>query len=432
MTMTGTLTRIQPPILEWEMEGVSLGEGVLVEGRRAEVIGIQHGKVRGVLFDDPRGLRLGARVEAVGPLRLRLSPSQKSGVLDFMGAPLDGWELASDVEDWQVHRAPPSWLTRPRVSEVWVTGTRSLDSLLTMGRGQRVLCMGARGTGMKTALAKVARESLVDTVVWASIGDDGAEIRALVEQDLLLERPGRSLVVAAGAEQSAAARWQAGQTALAVAEYFREQGEHVLLVMDCVGQWMQAFRELTAELGGKVEASGLGPLPLWLARLGPAARGSISAMLSLRLESDSWKENDLALALDARLEGRILFSRRMAQRTVYPSVDILESVSRSLTQLADRDHLRRAGSVRAWLARAEEHRDAIDSGQIQRGRDKDLDEAIDKQEPIGVFLRQMVFDPSSWDETMLDLQKLVAGDLFQPEPILKVWNCKAGDDVTAP
>ena len=414
-TTTGTLRSLHPPLIDCDLNQVALGDALRVGHCRAEVVGVKPGQAQAVLFDDPRGLALGEPVEVLGPMQLQMHPGLRGRVLDALGQPCDGGKPGRVEEDeavaWPVHRRPSPWVNRPDLPGVLVTGTRVIDGLLTLGQGQRLAWMGSAGCGSLCALAKLARECSADVVVWACIGYHGHQMQTFLEKDLGEQGRQRCLLVAGGADETAAARLQAGYTALAAAEYFRDRGQHVVLILDSLRPWLQAWHELAQQRGQWLPPtrSNLGPLPTWLARCGPGSVGSITALVHLQLEADYWKEDELALALDACLEGRVVLSRRMADRLVYPAFDLLVSISRQFTCLTQREQQRKVVSVRDWLGLYEGHREALESGLIQKGQNPPLDRADERQEAILRFFGQDLFTPSDWHETLEALHQLVRG-----------------------
>lgn len=376
-----------------------------------EVVGFRQDLVLLMPFGDVSGLAPGALVEATGAsLSVDVGQGLLGRVIDGLGRPID--DLGDFFTDVRVpiHREPPSPLTRPLIESVMTTGVRVIDGLLTLGRGQRIGLFAGSGVGKSTLLGMIARNSDADINVIALIGERGREVRAFIERDLgqALER---SVVVVATSDQPPLTRIKGAFVATAIAEYFRDQGKNVTLMMDSVTRFAMALREQGLAIGEPPTARGYTPsvfaaLPKLLERAGTAARGSITGIYTVLVDGDDLQD-PIADAVRGILDGHIVLSRDLANRGHFPSVDPLQSVSRLMNDIAPALQRKAAARVRSWLAAKRDAEDLIRIGAYQRGSDYLVDEALDAERDLQALLRQDVDEATAF-ETTCDLFMAVA------------------------
>jgi flagellum-specific ATP synthase len=308
-----------------------------------------------------------------------------------------------------VHRDPPDPMLRNRIRQALSTGVRSIDGLLTIGRGQRIGIFAGSGVGKSTLMGMVARESDADVNVIALVGERGREVRDFIEKDLG-EGLRRSVVVAATSDQPALVRRQGALVATAIAEYFRDQGLSVMLMMDSVTRFAMAQREIGLAIGEPPTTKGYTPsvfalLPKLLERAGTTDHaGSITGLYTVLVEADDMNE-PVGDTVRAILDGHIVLSRDLASQNHYPPVDVLESVSRLMVDLAADDHKLAAGKVREVLATYRQARDLVNIGAYVRGSDAKIDRALERIDAVNAFLKQGIIEK---DELPVTVEKLKA------------------------
>jgi flagellum-specific ATP synthase len=309
-----------------------------------------------------------------------------------------------------INREPPHPCTRPRIDQSLSTGIRAMDGLITCGKGQRMGIFAGSGVGKSVLLGMMARYTNADINVIALIGERGREVNEFIERDLGPEGLARSVVVVATSNEPAILRTQAAQTATAIAEYFRDQGKDVMLMMDSLTRFALAQREIGLAAGEPPTTRGFPPsvfaiLPKLVERAGRSARGSITAFYTVLVEADDPNE-PIADTVRGLIDGHTWLSRRMAARTHYPAIDVLESLSRLMTEVIDSEHRRAAQAVRELLAVYRDHEDLISIGAYRRGSNKKVDIAIEMLDDLNQFLRQQVEERSSVEEAKKELLQL--------------------------
>ena len=382
---------------------------------RAEVVGLRGGRVILMPYNDLRGVGIGCEVVADGTLEsIPVGRELLGRVLDAFGAPLDGLPPPASRETRSLRGKPVNPLSRPRVSEPQETGIRVIDTLLTLGRGQRVGIFSGSGVGKSTLLGMIARHVKADVNVIALIGERGREVREFVEKHLGAEGLKRSVVVVATSDEPALRRTRAAEAATTIAEYFRDCGLHVMLTMDSVTRFAMARREIGLSAGEPPTSRGYTPsvfaaLPQLCERCGTSSTGgSITALYTVLVEGDDFNEpvSDL---LRATLDGHIVLSRRLAHDGHYPAIDVLQSTSRLFGDLATADERQLAARVVESIALHERNRAMVDIGAYKPGSNPQLDKALETLPALNGFLRQDVAQSTSRGEAWSQLRAAIAG-----------------------
>jgi flagellum-specific ATP synthase len=380
---------------------------------RTQVIGFRDGLVLSMPLEEIDGIQLKDRVYARQQEALVPVGGDLVGrVLDGFGRPIDRKPKIQPQAHYRLYPPAGSPMDREHITEPIITGIRAIDALTLSGRGQRMGIFGGSGVGKSTLLGCMARHNSADVTVIALIGERNREVRAFLEQDMGPEGAQRSIVVCATSDQPAPLRVRACFVALAVAEYFRDQGANVLLIMDSVTRLAMAQREIGLAAGEPPSQKGYTPsvfnlLPKILERAGNFPNGSITGFFTVLVEGDDISE-PIADAVRAILDGHIVLSRRLAAGGHYPAIDISHSVSRLASQLAPEDLTAAGVKVREALAALEDARDLIDLGAYVPGKNSKLDAAIQVQPEILAFLRQQTSEKSTFAETCDKLRDITA------------------------
>src|SRR5215212_9498361 len=395
----GRVTELVGLLIRAAVPGARVGEVCLIRSPhsarelRAEVVGFRGSEVILMPLGDIHDVAMGAEVVSTGsPLTVRVGDGLLGRVLDGLGETADGRGPVEDAQERAVTARPPDPLRRRRVLKPLSTGVRAIDGLLTVGEGQRVGVYAAAGVGKSTLLGMIARNTEADVNVIALVGERGREVRDFVEQDLGEEGLRRSVVVAATSNEPSLVRMKAAYVATTVAEYFRDQGRRVLLMMDSVTRFARALREVGLAAGEPPARSGFPPsvfaeLPRLLERTGNSERGSITAFYTVLVEGDDMTE-PVADETRSILDGHIVLSRKLAAANHYPEIDILASVSRLMNAIAHSDHQRAAGRIRNLMSKYQDVELLVRIGEYKPGSDAQTDEAIRKNEAINTFLKQ--------------------------------------------
>ncbi len=373
------------------------------EPLKAEVVGFRDDLTVLYPLSEPSGVRRGNHVRLVHTSHwLRVGPGLLGRVIDAEGRAIDGRPQPALTERAAIVRPAPDPCARPRIDEPLSTGVRAIDGLMTCGKGQRMGIFSGSGVGKSVLLGMMARYTAADVIVIALIGERGREVNEFIERDLGPEGLAKSVVVVATSDEPAVVRTQAASTATAVAEYFRDQGRDVLLLMDSLTRFALAQREIGLSAGEPPATRGFTPsvfakLPKLVERAGRTPRGSITAFYAVLVEADDPHE-PISDAVRGLLDGHTWLSRKLSSRGHFPAVDVLESVSRLMPQVTDDRHRQAAYAVRDLLGAYRDHEDLISIGAYQRGADKTVDAAIDLREEIDRYLRQPVERPSTLAE----------------------------------
>lgn len=370
----------------------------------AEVVGFQADAVLLMPLGPGDGIGPGSRIETVGGTLSVPAGEQLLGrVLDGLGRPLDDGPPVTGKRV-PFENAPPQPLHRARIEEPLSLGVRAIDALLTCGRGQRLGIFAGSGVGKSSLLAMMARHTEADVTCIGLIGERGREVREFIERDLGEEGMKRSIVVAATSDQPPLVRIKAALLVTAIAEYFRDRGKNVLLLMDSVTRVAMAQREVGLAIGEPPATRGYPPsvftlLSRMLERSGPGATGTITGLYTVLVEGDDLSE-PISDAVRSILDGHIVLSRRLAERNDYPAVDVLASVSRLMSDLAVPEQKAAAANVRDILATYAEAEDLVNIGAYETGANPRIDRALARIDDVRAFLRQRMDEAAPMDETL--------------------------------
>jgi len=413
--VSGRVRRVVGLALEVQGVDAAMGDAlrVALPGREllAEVVALRDGDVVCMPLGDLHGLRAGASVEATGgPLTVPVGDALLGRVLDGLGRPLDGAPL-DGVELVPSGGTAPHALSRARVREPLGLGVRALDTLVPVGRGQRLGVFAGSGVGKSSLLSMMTRGSEADVTVLALVGERGREVREFLEDDLGPEGLARSVVVVATSDEPALVRLRAAQTATRIAEHFRDQGRSVLLLMDSLTRVAMAQREVGLSVGEPPATRGYPPsvfalLPALLERAGTAERGSITGLYTVLVEGDDMND-PVADTARSVLDGHVVLTRRLATAGHFPSVDVLESVSRVSTAVTTPEQQRAAAQLRALLAALRGAEDLLQIGAYEPGTDPLVDRAVALRGDVDAFLRQGMHDLTPAAESWGRLQALL-------------------------
>ena len=380
----------------------------------AEVIGFRDDRVLLMPYSDVEGVGIGNRVENSGaPLKVMVSDELLGKSLDGLGMPLDTSILQSATA-YSVDAKPPDPMKRKLIDEVLPLGVKAVDGLMTIGKGQRIGIFAGSGVGKSTLMGMFARNTQADINVIALIGERGREVREFIERDLGEEGRKRSVVVVATSDKPALIRKKAAMTATAIAEYFRDQGKDVLLMMDSLTRFSMAQREIGLASGEPPVSRGYPPsvyaeMPKLLERAGNAQMGSITGLYTVLVDGDDFNEpiTDTARGI---LDGHIMLSRKLGHKNHYPAIDVLQSISRVMSSIATKEHKVNAGKLKNVLATYTEAEDLINIGAYKKGSNSDIDYAIEKIHAVNEFLKQEVDEKFTFEEEINFL-----GQLFEEE-----------------
>jgi FliI/YscN family ATPase len=377
-----------------------------------EVVGFREGHLLSVPLGGTAGIRAGDRIVARGSSAVvPVGPQLLGRVIDGLGRPLDHLGPLNAAETYPLQAAPLNPLARDPIVAPMGTGVRAIDTLLTCGRGQRLGLFGGSGVGKSTLLGMMARGTAAEIAVIALVGERGREVRGFLEHDLGAEGLKRSVVVVSTSDNPPLMRMRAAYAATAVAEYFRDQGKNVLLMMDSLTRFAMAQREVGLAAGEPPTAKGYPPsvfalLPTLLERAGNVrGRGSITALYTVLVEGDDTSE-PVADSVRAILDGHVVLSRELAARNHYPAIDILQSVSRTMPDVTEVEHRMKAGRLRDWMATIKENEDLISVGAYVPGSNPRVDEAFSRRDAIEQFLRQPAEQLTTVDEGIASLKGL--------------------------
>jgi FliI/YscN family ATPase len=381
---------------------------------RTQVIGFRNGGVMSMPLEETDGLQLGDRIVARREdARVKVGPGLLGRVLDGFGLPIDNLGPIVAETSYPLNAAPPGPLDRENIEERLTTGVRAIDGLLPCGRGQRIGIFGGSGVGKSTLLGTMSRYSSADVNVIALIGERNREVREFLENELSADGLARSVVVVATSDRPAPLRIRAAFVALAISEYFRDQGKSVLLVMDSVTRLAMAQREIGLASGEPPSQKGYTPsvfalLPKIFERAGNFRSGAITGFFTVLVEGDDFNE-PICDAVRAILDGHIQLSRTLGSRGHYPAIDVLHSISRLASRIASQEQRESAQRIREALAILDRSEDLINLGAYVSGSNARLDSALRLRADIDQFLRQEAGSEIQLDDTLAKLKMLAGG-----------------------
>ncbi|MCR4924508.1 MAG: flagellar protein export ATPase FliI [Lachnospiraceae bacterium] len=376
----------------------------------AEVVGFKDNRTLLMPYESTDGLGYGCIVENLGySLKVNVGEDMLGKTLDGLGRPIDGSEIITDKE-YPVDAPAPDPLKRVIIDTPLPLGVKAVDGIMTIGKGQRIGIFAGSGVGKSTLLGMFARNTKADINIIALIGERGREVREFIERDLGEEGMKRSIVVVATSDKPALVRKKAAMTATALAEYFRDKGEDVLLMMDSLTRFSMAQREIGLASGEPPVTRGYPPsvyseMPKLLERAGNAERGSITGLYTVLVDGDDFNEpiTDTARGI---LDGHIMLDRKLAHKNHYPAIDILQSISRCMSQIADKEHKSAAGRLKNVLATYNEAEDLINIGAYKSGANQGIDYAIEKIDKVNEYLCQDVDSKYSFEDEVDMLNKI--------------------------
>jgi flagellum-specific ATP synthase len=380
---------------------------------RTQVAGFRNGRILSIPLEEIDGLEPGDPIFARSEdSQVRVGPSLLGRVLDGFGRPIDQGPPIEATAKYDLYAAPPGPLEREHINRPLSTGIRAIDSLLPCGLGQRIGLFGGSGVGKSTLLGAMCRQNSADVSVIALIGERNREVRGFLEHELGPEGQKRSVVIVATSDRPAPLRVRACFVALAVAEYFRDQGKNVLLVMDSVTRLAMAQREIGLAAGEPPSQKGYTPsvfsiLPKIFERAGSFKQGSITGFFTVLVEGDDFNE-PITDAVRGILDGHIILSRQLASAGHYPAIDVLSSISRVASHVAGRDHIAAARKLREALATYHHSEDLLQLGAYVSGSNPKLDSSIKSRERILGFLRQNANEKANMDETIKSLAEIAS------------------------
>ena len=380
----------------------------------SEVIGFKDNHILLMPLGNMGGIGPGSIVEALDkPITIKVSESILGRILDGLGNPMDGKGDITDGDEFFTSNAPPNPLLRNRITEPLPIGIKAIDGLLTIGKGQRIGIFAGSGVGKSTLMGMIARNTKADVNVIALIGERGREVREFLEKDLGEEGLKRTVMVIATSDKPALVRLKAAEVATSIAEYFRSKGKNVMFLMDSLTRFAMAQREVGLAAGEPPVSRGYTPsvfavMPRLLERAGNSDKGSITGLYTVLVDGDDLTEpvTDTARGI---LDGHIVLSRNIANRNHYPAIDILASISRVMTDIAESKHLDLSNEIKKSMAVYANSEDLINIGAYVKGSNEEIDIAISKHDSINEFLMQTVEEKISFEDVLANMEVIVNG-----------------------
>lgn len=401
-----------------EVEGIKafVGEVCIIYNEKntpiyCEAVGFKENDVILMPLGELVGISPGCRVVPLHkPLSVNCTGELFGKVLDGLGRPLDGSSLKLGV-DYALDAQPPDPMKRRRIEDIIPTGVRAIDGFLTCGEGQRIGIFAGSGVGKSTTLGMIAREAKADVNVIALIGERGREVKEFIEKDLGEDGLKKSIIVCATSDQPALVRLKGAFTATAIAEYYRDQGKKVILMMDSVTRFAMAQREVGLAIGEPPATKGYTPsvfamLPKLMERSGMSDKGSITAFYTVLVDGDDFNE-PIADAVRGILDGHIVLSRSLAAKNHFPAIDILNSISRLMSTVADDEHKSAASTARDLIATYKDSEDLINIGAYVKGSNPKIDKAIAYHEPLEKYLKQGIKEHVNFEDSIKLLKDMV-------------------------
>lgn len=419
LKVNGSVKQVIGLVIESVGPNCSMGDVCMIKSRDgqdlclSEVVGFRDNRVLSMILGDTARVGPGSEIVATDrALSASVGEELLGRVIDGLGNPIDGKGPIVTKEVRSIYNAPPNPLERQRISRPVRTGIRSIDALLTCGNGQRVGIFAGSGVGKSVTLGMIARCTSADVNVIALVGERGREVAEFMDHELGPEGLKRSVVVVATSDKAALIRLKAAFLATTIAEYFRDRGLSVMLLMDSVTRLAMAQREIGLAIGEPPTTKGYTPsvfamLPKLLERAGNARRGSITGMYTVLVEGDDMND-PVADAVRSILDGHIVLSRRLASAGHYPAVDVLESVSRVMPAITTEEHRHAAHRLLDMMATYREAEDLINIGAYVKGSNQRIDEALRNWEKIRLFLRQNANEHANFEESVARLISIMA------------------------
>ncbi|MEW6193525.1 MAG: flagellar protein export ATPase FliI [Bacteroidota bacterium] len=379
---------------------------------KAEVVGFKSSKVLSIAIGEVNNISPACEIKASGKrFNVGLGKELLGRVIDGLGNPIDGKGEINYSSFREAHREPPNPLERKRITTPIQTGVRTIDGLLTIGKGQRIGIFAGSGVGKSVTLGMIARNTSADVNVIILIGERGREVREFIEKDLGLEGLKRSVVVVATSDKSPLVRMKAAYVGTTIAEYYRDLGMNVMLMMDSVTRFAMAQREIGLTIGEPPTSKGYTPsvfalLPKLLERAGNSDKGSITGIYTVLVDGDDMVE-PIADAVRSILDGHIVLSRKLANKGHYPAIDTLQSVSRVMPDIIDLEHHKRVMHFNEILATYREAEDLINIGAYVKGSNPVIDRSISKISQLKSFLKQDIMEKAAYNDTIYKLNHII-------------------------
>ncbi len=413
---SGKISRIVGMVIESKGPSASIGELCTISSGKekvcdAEVVGFHENRTLLMPYGPLEGIRPGMQVTAGGrSLNIALGKELLGRVLDGLGKPVDGKGDISAESYRSIYADPPVALQRRRITEEMSTGIRAIDGFLTVGKGQRVGIFAGSGVGKSVTMGMIARNCLAEVNVIALIGERGREVKEFIEKDLGEEGLKRSIVIVATSDQPALVRLKSSLVATTIAEYFRDLGKDVLLMMDSSTRLAMAQREIGLAVGEPPTTKGYPPsvfgfLPKMFERAGTSDKGSITGLYTVLVEGSDM-EDPIADCVRSILDGHIVLDRKLAHKNHYPAIDVLQSISRCRGDVIDKDDLKRSNQLLKSMAKYRETEDLIQIGAYVKGTDSEVDLAIKLQKPLNELLIQSIDESSSLESLRQQIKEL--------------------------
>ena len=416
---TGRVSQVIGLTIESQGPAVNLGELCNIyplkgdSPIKAEVIGFKNNIVCLMPLGSMKGVGPGSRIEATGEsLSVGVSEDMLGRIVDGLGEVMDGKGPISNCVMYSVENSPPDPLKRKRIREVLPVGVRAIDGLLTIGKGQRIGIFSGSGVGKSTLMGMIARNTKADVNVIGLIGERGREVREFIENDLQEEGLSRSVVIVATSDQPALIRLKAAQLATSVAEFFRDKGKDVMLMMDSLTRFAMAQREVGLSVGEPPVTRGYTPsvfavMPKLLERSGTSDKGTITGLYTVLVDGDDMNE-PITDTVRSILDGHIVLSRSLANRNHYPAIEVLASVSRVMPNIIDEEHKSNANELKNILSVYKDAEDLINIGAYVKGSNKNIDRSIDKIEAIESFLKQGIDEKAEMEEVLGEMKNILS------------------------
>ncbi len=414
----GTVSKLLGLTVEAKLPGLKIGDLCYIETvdgdqKPAEVVAFKGEVAQMLLLYDGAGIAQGSLVSSTGmPISFPMGDFLLGRLVNPLGIPLDGQPLNTSNAIYKpIDNDPPDAFTRPIIKNKFQTGIRAVDSMLTLGAGQRMGLFAGSGVGKSTMLGMIARNTEADVNVMALIGERGREVKEFIENSLGEEGMKRSVLVCSTGDQPPLIRMRALQAATAVCEFFRDQGKKVFLMTDTVTRCAMAGREVGLSIGEPPTMKGYPPsifswLQRALERTGTSPKGSITALYTVLMEGDDIND-PVVDTVRGIVDGHIFLSRKVAEMNHYPAIDVLGSISRLFPEITDLEHQEAVAKMRKLLAVYRENKDLIDVGMYQAGQNQILDRAIEMVPDINKFLQQRITEAVDMESTLVHLKQMM-------------------------